>query len=50
MGYRDWENLLKDENFAKRLGSHGVKDVPAAITNAKKILVEKQSLFTMSVR
>ena len=50
MGFRDWETVLKDENLAKRLGSNGVKNVPAVIEKAKKTLVERQSLFTMSAK
>lgn len=50
MGYRDWETILDDENLAKWLGNSGAQDVPGALATAKKTLVDKQSLFTMSAK
>ena len=48
MGFREWERVLNDANLAKRLANVGVQNSSDAIAQAKRTLVEKQSLFTMS--
>ncbi len=50
LDFAGWQNLLSDAEFAQRLANMGVKDVPGVIKQAKHLLVDRQSLFTIAAR
>lgn len=50
MGFREWERVLDQPALLRSLTKIGVNDAAGVIARTKKVLVENQSLFTMSVR
>ena len=45
-----WQNIINDPSFSQRLANMGIKNVPGVVAQAKRTLVERQSLFTLAAR
>ncbi|MEW5868065.1 MAG: hypothetical protein AB1894_02230 [Chloroflexota bacterium] len=50
MGYNEWESLLRDTGLRQLLINSGATDVNLMLQRARNILIEKQSLLTMTVQ
>lgn len=50
MTYEDWRRLLEGETLRRRLNTIGISDPDKIIAELKAVLVEHQSLLTISVR
>src|SRR5512145_1843123 len=48
MSYQDWKNILDGPIFMQRLANIGVKEPVGVVAQLKRILVEQQSLLTMT--